>query len=153
MALTRLKTLHTTIPESKEAQAVVLAVFGTDGKPYGLTVDQTTGTLPVSVGSASPVTIKETIYRDYSTAGVTTAAWVELIASTSDIISTWSVFDGSGEVLELGVGALGAETRFALIQPGGGDVFEHQIPAGSRISIKAITANVTDGWLVVNAWS
>ena len=132
----------------------MLSVFGTDLKPYGLQVDQTTGRLPVDIGTGSiNTTIKETVYRDYVANNVTMAAWSEIIASTSDIITDWSVFDSSGEVLELGVGAIGLEARFALVQPGGGDPFKHQLPAGSRITIRAITDNVTSGYLAVNAWS
>jgi hypothetical protein len=153
MALQRVKA-YKSVPQSRETDVSLLAAIGSDGLPYVLQVDETTGEIPVSTGGAvAATTIKETVYIDYAMAPITTADWTEIIVATSDLIKDWSVFDSSGEVMELGVGALGAEARFALVQPGGGDPFKHQLPAGSRISIRAVTANVNDGLLVINAWS
>jgi hypothetical protein len=154
MALQRVKTYRTTTPESRETDATLLAAVGSDGKPYLLQVDETTGEIPVTTsGGVSAQTVKETVFKDYSIFNVGTVNWSEIIASTSDVIKSWSIFDSSGEVLELGVGGIGVEQRFAYIQPGGGDIIIHQLPVGSRISIRAITGNVTEGNLVINAWS
>jgi hypothetical protein len=152
MALTRVKTGNMTIPEVAEAQVVLLGAMGSDGKPYLVAIDEGTGQLPVTTSGVTTVTIKETKYHNYAVQGATTLAWLQLIASTSAVISDWDVTDTSGQVLELGVGAAGAEARFALIPAGGGSPFEHRLPAGSRVSIKAVDADASTGKLVINAW-
>jgi hypothetical protein len=150
MALIRVKTGNTTINEVQEAQVVLLAAMGSDSKPYLVEINEGTGQIPVSLSGA--VTIKDTVYHNYAVQGATTLAWLQIIASTSAVISEWDVFDSSGQVLEIGVGAAGAEVRFALIAPGGGAPFKHQLAAGSRVSIKAVDANTAGGKLVINAW-
>lgn len=150
MALTRVKTANTGTPECGEAQFVLLAALGSDGKPYAVAVDEATGQIPVATSAAA--TIKETKYHNYAVQGATTLAWLQLIASTSAVVFQWDVTDTSGQVLELGVGAVGAEVRFALIPAGGGSPFEHRLPAGSRVSIKAVDADASTGKLVINAW-
>lgn len=53
MALARVKTINTTIPEAAEAGFVLLAALGSDNKPYALKVDESTGQLPTSATSAT----------------------------------------------------------------------------------------------------
>lgn len=87
------------------------------------------------------------IRNDYSSVNVTTGAWVQLIASTSAIINGFLLFDSSGQTLELGTGAAAAETRKLFIVPGGfgGGLVPLAIPAGTRVSIRAVSANATAG--------
>lgn len=94
-----------------------------------------------------------TVLNEYGANPVTTAAWVELIASTANDISSAQIFDSSGEILEVGVGALGAEVRKFLVTPGGnGNLAGCIIPSGSRVSIKAVSGNATTSgtYLAVN---
>jgi len=77
---------------------------------------------------------------------VTSGAWVQLIASTAAAAKKLLVFDSSGYSLELGVGAAASEVRKLIIPPGGlNGPIPLAIPAGSRISIRAIntTADYT----------
>jgi hypothetical protein len=150
MALVRVKTANTGTAECAEAQFVLMAALGSDGKPYALEVNEGSGQLPVSLSGS--VTIKETAYHNYAVQGATTVDWLQIIASTSATIAEWDVFDSSGQVMELGVGAVGAEVRFALLAPGGGAPFLHQLAAGSRVSIRAVTANADVGLLTIQAW-
>lgn len=88
--------------------------------------------------------------KDYSGGTVTTATWTQLIASTAAEINALSLFDSSGQVMELGVGALSSESRVLLIPPGGCDgVVPLRIAAGSRVSVRAVSANATVGLLVL----
>lgn len=81
---------------------------------------------------------------------VTTSAWTELIASTAAACQGLMLFDSSGETLELGIGAAAAETRTLLIPPGGLNGFiPLRIPAGTRLSVKAVSANTAAGDLVL----
>ncbi len=70
---------------------------------------------------------------------VTSAAWVELIASTAAEAHFLQCFESSGFALELGVGAAASEVRQCFIPPGGTDYpIPLRIPAGSRVAVKAI---------------
>jgi hypothetical protein len=90
-------------------------------------------------------------YNDYGTTPVTTAAYVELVASTGDQIRKVQIFDSSGETLEFATGAAGAEVPLFYIFPGGVETLV-DIPLGTRLSLKAVTANATAGYFAMNAW-
>lgn len=62
--------------------------------------------------------------------------WIELVADTgADIIRQLQVFYTTGSIAQLGIGPNGSETELALVQSGGG-VFDVEIPANSRLSIR-----------------
>lgn len=107
---------------------------------------------PISSSSSSSAPLSPTgrayadsVRLDYNDTNVTTGAWVQIIASTAATINGLLVFDSSGQTLELGVGAMGAESRKLLIPPGGISGFiPLTIASGSRISLRALsgTANL-----------
>lgn len=84
---------------------------------------------------------------------VTSAAWTQLIASTAAECQGITVFDSSGVSVEIGVGAAASEARVLVVPPGGLNGFiPLRIPAGSRVSIKAIstTADYTSAEHILN---
>lgn len=91
--------------------------------------------------------------HNYQSTSVTTAAYVELIASTAEAVTTLYVFDSSGQTLVLATGEAGSEVDQPwYIVPGGNDtVSVTTIPAGTRLSIKAVSATANKGELVINA--
>lgn len=90
------------------------------------------------------------IRNNYSTTNVTTAAYVQLVASTANNINRLWIFDSSGQDLVLAVGAAAAEVDQIQISPGGWDSsVDLFIPSGSRISIKAVSASATSGTLLI----
>ena|SRR6056297_1956950 len=109
------------------------------------------GNLTVSsVGGAGTQDISAAFFFDYSTdLSVSTSAYSEVIASTSDAVTRVNIFDSSGEIIELALGSSGSETRKMII-PAGGISSSILIPGGSRISIKSLTSDVTTGFLVIN---
>jgi hypothetical protein len=90
------------------------------------------------------------VNNDYGVTPVTIGAWVQLIASTSADINFLDIFDSSGEILELGTGAAAAEARRLLINPGGNGQIPLNIPAATRVSVRAVSANASVGNLVIN---
>jgi hypothetical protein len=86
----------------------------------------------------------------YSSTNVTTAAYVQLVASTSAAIKKLQIFDSSGESLYLAVGAALSEVDQIFIFPGGNDIVDLAIPAGSRISVKSVSATISSGELLIN---
>lgn len=106
--------------------------------------------LPVTGIVATPVLNSVTLSRhDYSGVSVTTLAYTTLIASTSGNISDLYIFDSSGQTLVLATGAAGFEIDQYYIVPGGDGLVKLTIPAGSRISIKAISGTASVGELSI----
>lgn len=93
------------------------------------------------------------LYNDYSVTSVLTSAYVQLTASTSALVNRIEIFDSSGETLILAVGAAASEVDQLFIFPGGNGPVDLKIPAGSRISVKAKTADATIGYLAINLYS
>lgn len=81
----------------------------------------------------------------YTGSNVTTGGWTEVVASTSAQVSSIEIFDSSGSVLALGVGSAGNEVTQLYILPGGNGLLNLLVPSGSRISLKAISANPANG--------
>lgn len=93
------------------------------------------------------------IRNDYSSTNVTTGAYVELIASTANAVKEIEIFDSSGETLKLALGAAASEVDKLLIVPGGNERVPFQMAAGSRLSVRAVSANATTGELIINFYS
>ena len=93
-------------------------------------------------------------YRlDYSVSNVTTSAYTQVIAATSADITELEIFDSSGQTLVLAIGAAGFETAKINIFPGGNGRIPLYIATGSRIAIKALSANATAGEININLYS
>jgi hypothetical protein len=92
----------------------------------------------------------EFIRNDYSSTNVTTAAYVELIASTSNAYKEIEIFDSSGQTLKLAFGAAASEVDKMLIFPGGNSTVRLAVPAATRISIKAVSATASVGEISIN---
>jgi len=111
----------------------------------------------VSVANPLPVTatvvpvshaFADSSRYDYTGVPVTVGAWVQLIASTAAASTLFTLFDSSGQTLELGKGAAGFETRISIIPPGGFDgQLALNIAAGTRIAIRSISATANTGEL------
>lgn len=91
--------------------------------------------------------------NDYTSVSVTTAAFVQLVASTTSATNMVEVFDSSGQTMALAVGAAASEVIQFYIFPGGNGQVPLSIPAGSRVSIKAISATANVGEIDVNFYT
>ncbi len=126
-------TLRVVPSTRSEAAATPLAVRISDGTNF-------------SNPSQAGRSYADSIRNDYTSTSVTTGAWVQLIASTAALINQLYIFDSSGQTLELGTGAGGAETRKLIIPPGGIDgPVNIAIPAGTRVSVRAVSATASVG--------
>lgn len=88
-------------------------------------------------------------YNIYSSTSVTTAAYVQLVASTTSAVKQLQIFDSSGQAMIIATGAAASEVDQIYVPPGGG-VFNLAIAAGIRVSIKALTATANTGYLLVD---
>jgi hypothetical protein len=101
-------------------------------------------------GGAGATDVVETATLDYSSTNVTSAAYVTLIASTSAEITEIEIFDSSGQLLILALGAAASEVDKMYIFPGGLGKQQVSIPAGTRVSLKATSTSATTGLIAVN---
>jgi len=155
-----------TIEQGIEAESVATPVksviFGETtggGGGYVAVKVNPSGALTVEADVEGTVQVQNGVtYRNrtrlvYSSTNVTTGAWTQLLASVgATAIKEIEIFDSSGETLELGLGAAGSETSSSFIIPGGNGRIPLQIPAGTRLSIKAVSATANSGEIVVNLY-
>lgn len=86
------------------------------------------------------------LYRNvYSSVNVTTAAYTVVSASLASNCNIIDIYDSSGQTLVIATGAAGAEVQKAYIYPGGPGQIPLAIAAGTRVTIRAISANATLG--------
>lgn len=97
-----------------------------------------------------PVRSKATI--NFASTNVTNAAYVELISSVgATAIKKVHIFMSSGEPLLLAFGAAASEVDQVYILPGGNGFVDLEIPATTRVSVKAVNAvTVSEGSILVN---
>lgn len=103
--------------------------------------------VPISVGGTAIANAP--IFNDYTSVNITTGAYVQLVASTSNAINNIHIFDSSGQAMILAVGAAASEV-IQLYVPPGGDSYTLNIPAGSRIAYKALIATASSGYLLMS---
>ena len=91
------------------------------------------------------------VYYDYVAVPVTSAAYQEIIAdSGADLITQINIFDSSGQALYLAFGAAASEVNQIIIVPGGQGQVPVQIPANTRVSIKAVNTTANAGALIIS---
>lgn len=82
---------------------------------------------------------------------VTTGAWVQLISSVgATAIKRAQIFCSSGYTMEMSFGAAASEVSKMYVFPGGNEVFEIDIPAATRLAVRAITTTSNTGELLIN---
>lgn len=74
---------------------------------------------------------------------ITSAGYTTIIASTTSATNLVELFDSSGVALFFATGAAASEVNQFVIYPGGNGAVSLSIPAGSRISYKAVSASAT----------
>lgn len=88
----------------------------------------------------------------YSSNNVSTSAWTQIASSLPQPITHLEIFDSSGQILQIGVGASGSESGIFYVMPGGNGPMDINIDSGTRLSIKAVSATANAGNLVINAY-
>jgi len=92
-----------------------------------------------------------TLRNDYTVTPINTGSYTQLTAdSGANEIKELQIFDSSGEDLVLALGASGSEVDKLYIFPGGNNNLSVNIPANSRISVRAVSANASVGKLIIN---
>lgn len=126
-------------------QTTEITALGTINTTLGSPMQATGGSVK-TVG----YTLHEFVRNDYTGTSVTTAAYVQLIASTSTAYEEFEIFDSSGQTLKIAFGAAASEVDQFLVYPGGNGRVLHHVNSGVRVSIKAVSATASVGELDIN---
>jgi hypothetical protein len=124
-----------------------IQVAGSDGTNARTLSTDSSGNLNVNTTGSNGRTSVALVRNDYSVTNVTTAAYTQLIASTTNTINYLYIFDSSGQTLYIATGGAGSEVNQAYIVPGGNGILNLSIASGTRVSVKAVSANATAGEL------
>ena len=88
---------------------------------------------------------------------ITTGAWVQLTAATTKSGSFLDIYNATTKILLLAIGEVGSEVELPVyVYPGISSQLiplDQVIPKGTRISAKALDANATTGYLLLNMFS
>jgi hypothetical protein len=123
------------------------SALGTQTKAASLSVTLASDQTLVQAG----LTVVDFVAHSCASTVVTTSTYTELIASTAAASKKISIVQTNGADLIIAVGGAGSEVDSAVLAPGGQDTpIELAIPAGSRLSVKAISVGATVGYLYVN---
>ena len=93
------------------------------------------------------------LYLDTNSTNITTSAWVEVDASIDEPASAVELFNGSGRLLKLALGAAASEVEIPYyLSPGGSSILVslYDFPKGSRLSVRAVDATASSGLIVFN---
>lgn len=158
MALTTFQSFVASNP--RDAQRVLnhawLARGAGTNDFYFVEVDPTTGAFPITISSSTPRTKAWNVAYNYAGGSVTTGAYTEILSAAANTAASTRllVFDGSGQVMKIATGALGAEVDQFYISPGGWDApVEISIASGVRVSVRAVSDTASAGYLVIAAFS
>lgn len=129
-------TLRSVLATRHEAASTPLSVRISDGSNFAV---------PSPKGRSSVTKVSQDL------SSVTTSAYTQIVGSTSADINVLSAFESSGQGLILATGASSSEVDVLYIPPGGfGHTVPLYVPSGTRLSIKALLGNPSDGRLVAN---
>ena len=143
------------LPTGAATEATLSAI---NSKMAALGQTTMSGSMPVAIASDQSTLLTNQVglskanapvYNDYTSVSVTTAAYIQLIASTTSATKKLKIFDSSGQAMIIATGAAAAEVDQIYVPPGGAD-FELAIAAGTRVSIKALTGTASSGYLLIN---
>lgn len=81
--------------------------------------------------------------------------WTEVLNSLDYSASHFEVYNGSTTPLQIGVGALGKEIALPYTVMGGGTngSISQSVNAASRITLKPVDSDITDGFIVINLFT
>lgn len=124
-------------------------VFATN---FPSTVDTNTGvtgaSTPRVVTASHAITSDILASNNYASTNVTTAAYVQLIASTATALNVICLSNSSSSIIKLATGAASSEVDRVYIPGGGAACYAVNIASGTRISLEALDATASTGWFL-----
>jgi hypothetical protein len=97
----------------------------------------------------------KSIVINASTLNLLHTDWTEVLAALNYTASHFEVYNGSTTPIEIAVGAAGKEEALPYTIMGGGTngIVAQNIGASSRITLKPVDSDITDGFIVINLFT
>lgn len=89
---------------------------------------------------------------DAASTNITTAAWLEVVATLDDDIAFIQITNNAADDFKLGVGAAGVEDDYIYVSKSSSIEKEVNISKDLRLSARSIGANITTGTVIINLW-
>lgn len=141
----------TAVPGNSDALPVAIINVDVNGSNELMVHDEDVNQLLGDIFDLNEELTSETLVN-LDTSGITNAGWTELIAATTNAIKKMTWFESSGFPMEIALGGVGGEIRKFVVPPGGfNGAIPMDIPAGSRISAKALTASAINAGSIIIA--
>lgn len=86
--------------------------------------------------------------NSYSSTNVLTSAYLQLIASMANAVSRIALWNTSGSIIRLATGAAASEVDAVYVGPGGAVVYDVEIAASTRVSIRALDQTASAGYFL-----
>jgi hypothetical protein len=149
-------SVSVTIPANGATGAAVPAQADYQGLNNGGTligaVGDSSGRQIVVVGGY-PVASTIVASNAYASTNVTTLAYVQLIASTANVVNNLCISNSSGSIIKVGTGAPASETARIYLPAGGAGCYTNlNIPAATRISLEALDATASTGYFLLTGY-
>jgi hypothetical protein len=103
---------------------------------------------------SSKIPVK-TVVWNANTSPLLAAAWTEVLAALQFSASHLEVYNGSTTPIQISVGSVGNENVLPYTIMGGGTpgLVKQKIDAASRISLKPVDSDISDGFIVLNLFT
>lgn len=96
----------------------------------------------------------KSIVWNATTSPLLASAWTEVLAALALSASHFEVYNGSTTPIAIATGSANNEEALPFTIMGGGTgLVKQAINAGSRISLKPIDSNISDGFVVINLFT
>ncbi len=97
----------------------------------------------------------KSIVWNATTSPLLASGWTEILESLLFSAAYLEVYNGSTTPLQIGVGGAGDEEALPYTVMGGGTngTIKQAISAASRISLKPVDSNISDGFIVLNLFT
>lgn len=121
------------------------------------TVDVNQGTPGAStlrvIPAGRPIGSSIIASNDYSSTNVTTAAYVQLIASTANAVNNLCLSNSSGSVIIIATGAAASESDRIYLPAGGSGCYTGlNLPVSTRVSLKALDQTASTGFFLFTGY-
>ena len=97
----------------------------------------------------------KSIVLNATTTPLLAADWTEVLANLEYSASHFEVYNGSTTPIQISTGALGEELAIPYTVMGGGTngTVAQSIGSGSRLCLKPVDSDITDGFIVINLFT
>ena len=130
-------------------QPTLFPMAGLSGSTFYPLTANASGNLAISNSGKNLVT---SVRNEYTSTSVTTSAYLTLVSALTSAVTEISIFDSSGQTLQLKLKQNGSFV-YPIVFPGGNGREPIAMDSGSSVSIEAITGTANAGEIDLNFYN